>query len=77
MAYRFSYTPGELNNMVLESRIGRLFRIIGVWSGYPGGVQSIDLQEIDTGKKTKVPIVDFKTYVEDKDESGKTLLTKK
>ena len=76
MAYRFSYTPGELKQMTLASRTGRLFKIESVWSGFPGGVQRVEILDVSTGNINNVKIDEFKKNVEEKDENGITALTR-
>lgn len=76
MDFRFNYTPGELNQMELKSRSGRYFKIVGVWSGYPGGVQKIDLLDIQKNEVNTLKIDAFKKYVEEKDEHNTTALTR-
>lgn len=76
MAYRFSYTPGELTQMTLKSKTGRLFKIERAWSGFPGGVQRVEILDVSTGNINNVKIDEFKKYVEEKDENGITALTR-
>jgi hypothetical protein len=76
MAYRFSYTPGELRDMTLKSRTNRIFKIVGVWCGFPGGVQKIELLDTDKETINIVKIDEFKKYVEEKDENNQAALTR-
>lgn len=76
MDFRFRYTPGELRDMVLKSRTGRVFKIIGVWCGFPGGVQKIELMDTVKNEVNIIKLDDFKKYVEEKDENNTAALTR-